>query len=125
MNEHDLVLKEDVFEIVGCAMSVLNGLGCGFAEKVYENAMAFELEERGIAFERQKPFDVMYKGKNVGHYIPDIIVNNQVIVELKTIELIGKNEVVQVLNYLKGTNKRIGIILNFKHTKLEWKRVVF
>lgn len=125
MNEHNLILKDEVFEIVGCAMTVLNELGGGFAEKVYENAMAIELESKGISFKQQSPFDVMYKGKMVGHYVPDLVVRDEIIVELKTVDTIGKDEVVQVLNYLKGTNLKIGIILNFKHSKLEWKRVVF
>lgn len=106
-------------------MTVLNELGGGFAEKVYENAMAIELESKGISFKQQSPFDVMYKGKMVGHYVPDLVVRDEIIVELKTVDTIGKDEVVQVLNYLKGTNLKIGIILNFKHSKLEWKRVVF
>ena len=125
MNEHSLIYKDEVFEIVGCAMAVLNELGCGYAEKIYENAMAVEFGNQQIPFVQQSSFDVIYKGKNVGHYVPDLVVRDEIIVELKTIESIGKNEVAQVLNYLKGTNLKVGIILNFKHSKLEWKRIIF
>ena len=119
-----ILLKDEVYKITGCAMSVLNALGHGFHEKVYENALAVEFEEQGIEFQKQQNFDVVYKGQNIGHYIPDFVVMNKVIVELKTIDKIGANETGQVINYLKATDLNVGVILNFKHAKLDWKRVV-
>lgn len=104
-------------------MSVLNTLGHGFNEKVYENALAVEFEVRNISFKKQPQFDVRYKEQIVGHYIPDFIAKDDVIVEIKTIDRIGSHEIGQVLNYLKATKLKVGIILNFKNAKLEWKRV--
>ncbi len=105
-------------------MNVLNEMGHGFAEKVYENALAYEFELQGLDFQKQSVLEVKYKNKLVGHYIPDFLVDNKIIVELKTVERIGNNEKGQVLNYLKATNLRVGLILNFKNAKLEWQRVV-
>ncbi len=119
-----LLLKDEVFAITGCAMSVLNNLGHGFHEKIYENALAIEFEEQSIAFEKQHNFDVFYKGREIGHYIPDFVVMDKIIVELKTLNKIGSNEIGQVINYLKVTNLNVGVILNFKYAKLDWKRVV-
>ena len=112
------------FAINGCAMDVLNKVGHGFHEKIYENAMAVAFRKRNITFSRQHKFDVHYEGECVGQFIPDFLVNNSVIVELKTIDKITSNEVGQVMNYLKASGLNLGIILNFKYSKLEWKRVV-
>lgn len=122
MNEV-LQIKDELYDVAGCAMTVLNTLGHGFAEKVYENAMAVEFAEKNISFKKQPQLDVAYKGKVVGHYVPDFIVNDEVVLEIKTIDQIGLNEVGQVLNYLKATKLKLGLIINFKHAKLEWKRV--
>ncbi len=104
-------------------MEVLNLLGHGFLEKVYENALCVELSRRGIAFEQQRRFLVRYKETPVGEYIPDLVVS-EVIVETKTVEKLGDPELGQMLNYLKITGCPVGLILNFKHSKLEWKRVI-
>jgi len=119
-----LLLKDEVYEITGCAMSVLNELGHGFAEKVYENALALEFEGKSISYIKQPHKEVFYKGHSVGVYVPDFVVMDKVIVELKTIEKIGNNEKAQVLNYLKATGLNVGVILNFKHSRLDWQRVV-
>lgn len=115
-------IKDEAYEITGAAMDVINILGHGFNEKVYENALAVEFDLRGIIYKKQPQFEVEYKEKQVGHYIPDFIAND-LVVELKTIEKIGNQEIGQVLNYLKVTKLKSGIILNFKNAKLEWKRV--
>jgi GxxExxY protein len=117
-------LKDETYDVTGCAMTVLNALGHSFSEKVYENALLVELKEKQIPFKQQPPFDVIYKNASVGRYIPDLIVNDELIVEIKTIDKIGPNETGQVLNYLKATGLKVGLILNFKHAKLEWKRVI-
>ena len=123
-NEHKLLLKEEVYQVVGCAMEVLNTLGHGLLEKPYENALIVEFGLKGIPFKQQPRFDVIYKGVKVGDYIPDLIAFNKIVVEAKTIKRITDVERGQILNYLKITQLRVGLILNFKHPKLEWERVV-
>ena len=123
-NGHKLWLKEDVFLIVGCAMEVLNTLGHGLLEKPYENALVVEFGLRDIPCKQQPRFEVIYKGFKVGDYIPDLIVFDKVVVDTKTIDRITDTERGQILNYLKITQLKVGVILNFKKPKLEWKRLV-
>ncbi len=123
-NGHELIYKEEVYQIVGCAMEILNALGHGFLEKPYENALVVEFGLRGISCSQQPSFDLMYKGVKVGFYIPDLIVMDKIVVDTKTIERITDHERGQMLNYLKTTGLRVGVILNFKHAKLEWERIV-
>lgn len=119
-----LFLKDEVYQVVGCAMEVLNTLGHGLLEKPYENALVVELGLKGIQFAQQKKFDVNYKGTIVGEYIPDLVVFNQIIVDLKVIKQITDIERAQVINYLKITGMKVGLILNFKNPTLEWERLV-
>lgn len=123
-NEHELLFGEEVYQVVGCAMEVLNTLGHGLLEKPYENALVVEFGLRGISTKQQPHYDVIYKTVKVGDYIPDLIAFNQIIVETKTIERITDVERSQVINYLTITGLRVGVILNFKHAKLEWERIV-
>jgi GxxExxY protein len=123
-NEHKLLFKDEVFQIVGCAMEVLNTLGHGLLEKPYENALVVEFRLRGIPYKQQPRFDVIYKGVKVGDYIPDLIAFGKIVVDAKTIDRITDVERGQILNYLKITGLRVGLILNFKHPKLEWERLV-
>ncbi len=123
-NKHKLLLKEEVFQIVGCAMEVLNTLGHGLLEKPYENALVVEFGLRNIPYKQQPHFDVVYKGVKVGDYIPDLIVFDKVVVDTKTIDRITDVERGQILNYLKITELRVGLILNFKKPRLEWERIV-
>lgn len=120
----NLLLKEEVYRIVGCAMEVLNELGHGLIEKPYENALVVEFGLRRIAFIQQPRYEVRYKGVVVGEYIPDLIVFNSVAVDTKIIECITDHERGQMLNYLKITGLKVGVILNFKRAKLEWERIV-
>ena len=92
--------------------------------KVYENALLVELKRRGIKAESQVPIKVLYKEEVVGEYIADLLVEDKVIVELKTVENIDKVHEAQLLNYLKATGIRVGILVNFKHPKAEIKRMV-
>ena len=115
--------KRETFEIIGCAMEVLNTIGCGFEEKVYENSLTYEFSLKQIPFSQQARFPVLYKGRQVGVFIPDLIVWDKIIVETKTIERIGDSERGQVLNYLKATGMKIALILNFKKKTLEWERI--
>jgi len=123
-NKHELLFKEEVYQVVGCAMEVLNTLGHGLLEKPYENALVVEFQQQGISYAQQPRFPVIYKSVNVGEYIPDLIVFDKIIVDTKTIEKIGNNEKAQIINYLKITGLRLGLLLNFKHAKLEWERLV-
>ena len=120
----DLLLKNEVFQIVGCAMDVLNTLGHGLLEKPYENALVVEMGLRNIHYQQQPVFDVMYKQVKVGKYIPDLIVFDQIVVDTKVIEKITDHETGQILNYLKITGLKVGLVLNFKRSSLEWKRYV-
>ncbi len=123
-NKHELLLKEEVYQVVGCAMEVLNTLGHGLLEKPYENALSVEFQQQRIPYVQQPRFPVIYKSVQVGEYIPDLIAFKKVIVETKTIDRITDVERGQVINYLKITGLRVGVILNFKHAKLEWERIV-
>jgi GxxExxY protein len=105
-------------------MEVLNTLGHGLLEKPYENALVVEFKLRKVAFQQQPRFEVKYKSVSVGEYVPDLIVADRVVVDAKVIETITDNELGQMLNYLKITGLRVGLILNFRRAKLEWKRVV-
>jgi GxxExxY protein len=122
-NNEKLLLKDEVFHIVGCAIEVLNTLGHGLVEKPYENALAIEFSLRKIPFQQQPSFDVLYKGQKVGLFIPDLIVFNAVVVDTKVIEGITDHERGLMLNYLRITSLRVGVVLNFKHSKLEWQRI--
>lgn len=117
-------MKDEVFAIVGSAMDVLNELGHGLIEKPYENALAVEFSLRKIPFEQQKTFDVLYKGKKVSDFRPDLIVFNSVVVDTKVIPTITDLERGKMLNYLKITGLRVGVILNFSKPTLEWERIV-
>ena len=124
MEDTKLILKDEVFQLVGCAMEVLNGIGHGLHEKIYENALVVEFKLRGIAFDQQRRFDVRYKEVQVGEFIPDLITHAAVVVDTKVIDRITDHERGQMLNYLRITNLRVGVILNFKNAKLEWERII-
>lgn len=116
--------KELTEQIIGAAMEVHSQLGSGFLESVYEEAMVVEFGLRGINCERQKTLDVFYKGIKVKQFICDFLVNGQVLVELKAIKNLTDIEMAQVLNYLKSTGLRLGLLFNFGAKSLEWKRII-
>ncbi len=113
------------YQINGAVFEVSRVLGAGFLEKVYENALVIELRERGLKAESQKPITVLYKTEVVGEYFADLVVENQVIIELKAVDHLLKLHEAQILNYLKATGYPVGMIVNFKHPKAEIKRFVF
>ena len=123
-NKHELLSKDEVYQVVGCALEVSNALGHGLLEKPYENALVVEFGLRQIPYQQQTRYPVIYKSVQVGEYIPDLVVFNQIVVDTKAIERIGNNEKAQIINYLKITGLRVGLLLNFKHQKLEWTRMV-
>ena len=124
MDTNKLILKEEVFQIVGAAMEVLNGIGHGLHEKPYENALVVEFKLRAIPMQQQPCFPLNYKGVQVGEFVPDLIAFDAVVVDAKVIDQITDHERGQMLNCLRITAKRVGVILNFKHARLEWERVV-
>ena len=122
-NAEKLLLKDEVFQIVSCAIEVLNTLGHGLVEKPYENALVVEFSLRKIPFRQQPSFDVLYKGHKIGLFVPDLIAFDSVVVDTKIIDQITDHERGLMLNYLRITGLRVGVILNFKHSKLEWQRI--
>jgi GxxExxY protein len=119
-----LILKDEVYAIVGCAIEVLNHIGHGYHEKPYERALVVEFGLRGIPFRQQAAYDISYKGVVVSQFIPDLVAFDAVVVDTKTIAKIGEFERGQMLNYLRVTGLRVGPILNFSKPKLEWERLV-
>ena len=117
-------LNELTYNINGAIFEVNRELGVGFLEKVYENALLVELRKRGLEAESQVPVKVKYKGTEVGEYFADIVVENQVIVELKSVDSLQKIHEAQLLNYLKATGYKVGLLVNFTHPKAEIKRFV-
>ena len=111
--EQKLIYEELTGKIRDCAYHVFRDLGAGFLEKVYENALAVELEEQNIHFEQQKFVTVSYRGKIVGEYIADLVIDNKVIVELKAVRGIEDIHFAQLLNYLKATGYEVGLLVNF------------
>jgi GxxExxY protein len=117
-------INEMTEKIIGCAYTVWNTLGYGFLEKVYENAMRIELTDRGLSVFQQHPAAVFYRGQNVGEYFSDLLVEDKVVVELKSAKALDEAHVTQCLNYLKATGLKICLLLNFGSSKVEIKRIV-
>jgi GxxExxY protein len=117
-------LNELTYAINGAIFEVNKILGPGFLEKVYENALLNELKSRGIKAESQVPIKVTYKDNIVGEYIADLLIEEQVIIEIKTAIKLEKIHEAQLLNYLKATDKRVGLLVNFRKEKAEIKRLV-
>ena len=107
--------------IIGCAFTVANALGSGFLEKVYENALAVELRMAGLAVEQQRGITVTYKGILVGEYFADLLVEDAVLIELKTVRALER---AQCINYLRATGRHLCLLLNFGTPRLEFQRVV-
>jgi len=111
-------------KIIGGAYAVANGLGNGFLEKVYENALTHELGKGGLAVEQQKAVQVIYDGVIVGDYVADLLVNEAVLVELKAVKTLDDVHMAQCLNYLKATGLSVCLLINFGTPRVEVKRIV-
>ena len=122
MTNEDLDIISE--QIIGAAYEVSNSLGVGFLEKVYENALSYELRKDKMKVEQQKSLKVYYDNIVVGDYFADLIVDEVVIVELKTAKHIDNTHLAQTLNYLKATGLKLGLIINFGNPRVEIKRVV-
>jgi GxxExxY protein len=110
-------------QIIGAAMEVHRNLGAGFLESVYEESLAIEFELRKIKYERQKPVNVMYKGRAAKQFVCDFIIEGKVLVELKALKQLTSTEMAQTLNYLKATDLKIGLLINFGQPSLKCKRL--
>ena len=123
-DEHRRKTNDTTHRIIGCAYTVSNTLGCGFLEKVYENALALELRKQGLAVQQQYPIDVTYDGQVVGQYVTDMLVEESVLIELKSMKMIEDIHIAQCLNYLAATKLQVCLLLNFDSPKLEVRRLV-
>ncbi len=123
-NGRELMLKDEVYTIISCALEIINWVGHGLHEKPYENSLAVEFRHRGIDFEQQRSFPVVWREPRVGEFIPDLIAYGKIIIDTKTIERITDIERGQIFNYLRISRLPLGLIINFKKPKLEWERVI-
>lgn len=118
------MLHESLTEdILGCAFEVINELGAGFLESVYENAMLIALRHRGLGAKRQHPTAVRFREEIVGEFYADILVEGSVIVELKAVKALAPEHQAQVINYLRATGVEVGLLINFGNPKLEYRRL--
>jgi len=124
-SEHELLEKELTGKIIGACLEVSNELGAGFLESVYEKSLMIALHDKGLRAQCQVPLKVQFRGQIVGDFFADVLVEERVIVELKTTKALAPEHEAQLLNYLKATGTRVGLLVNFGKPKLEWKRFVF
>jgi len=115
--------KAETHAIIGFAFAVLNELGHGLNEKLYENALTVEFRLNNIAHDQQRNFKVLYKNHEIGKFIPDLIAYDKIIVDAKVIDRITDHERGQMINYLRITKLRVGLLLNFKHARFEYERI--
>lgn len=123
-DEHRLKLDQITEKIIGCAYTVANTLGCGFLEKVYENALAHEIRKAGFEVKQQYGIKVLYDNIIVGEYVSDLLVNDCVMVELKAVTQLDNIHTAQSLNYLKATGLHMCLLINFGKPKIDVKRLV-
>jgi GxxExxY protein len=124
MNTDKLIHPEISEAVIGAAMKVLNTLKPGLDEKAYENALVIELRKRGHKVDQQKRFEVRYEGELVDLLVPDMVVDDLVIVDPKTVEAFSPTHIAQMQGYLTITQLRLAILINFKFVDLRWKRVI-
>jgi GxxExxY protein len=122
----DLIFRDEVYAIVGAAMEVHGELSGGYLEAVYQEAMEMELADRSVPFAAQQPLRITYKGRMLEKfYIADLVCYGAVLIEIKTLDRLSGKEESQILNYLKTTGLRVGLLINFGNSAaLEWKRFV-
>ena len=117
-----MTIDELTHQVIGCAFTVHSQLGPGFLEKVYENALKIELEQAGFAVQQQHPLPVHYRNQIVGDFYADLLVNNQLLIELKSVSRLNKQHEVQLVNYLNASDIENGLLINFGSASLEPKR---
>jgi GxxExxY protein len=111
-------------KVIGAVFEVANTLGAGFLEKVYERALVQELRLREIRVEAQASLEVCYKGESVGSYVADMVVEDELVVELKCVERLAAGHIAQCMNYLKASGKDVCLLVNFQNPRVEWKRIL-
>jgi len=122
----ELLLKDEVYQIIGAAMEVHKILGCGFLEAVYQEALELEFQMEKIPYEREKTVQIEYKGNILKkEYVADFVCFGKVIVELKALSEFCDEHYAQIINYLKATDNEVGVLINFGTISLQYKRVVF
>jgi len=119
-----VALEALVEKVIGAAYEVGNVLGAGFLERIYERALMEELALRGVAVKAQAPFPVAYKGKHIGTYAADLVVADRLLVEVKCVDQFSNEHLAQCINYLKVSGLHLALLINFRHPKVEWRRVV-
>ena len=119
-----LLEEELTYRIRGCIYEVSRHLGAGFLEKVYERALLYELQSHGLHAQAQVPITVRYKGNIIGDYIADIVVEGKILLEVKATKQLHPAHETQLLNYLRATGLRIGLLINFTHPKAVVKRLI-
>ena len=117
-------LEAVVEQVIGAAYEVSNVLGAGFLEKIYERALMEELNVRGVRVKAQAPFPVAYKGKHIGTYSADLLVEDRLLVEVKCVEGFSNEHLAQCINYLKASGLHLALLINFRRSRVEWRRVV-
>ena len=120
-----LIANNTSSRVIECAYRISNTLGSGFLEKVYENAMAVEFRHAGLEYAQQPPFLVRYRQEVVGEYIPDFVVADTLVVEIKALDALSRIHHAQCVNYLRATNLKLALLLNFGRPRLEIKRLVW
>jgi GxxExxY protein len=122
----DLIYKEESYIIIGKCFEVHNNLGPGFLEIVYKDALEYEFRQAGIPYEREKEYEVNYKGKILPHkFYADFVVYDKIILEVKAVSGIADDFVAQAINYLKVSEDKLALIVNFGELKLNYKRIVY
>lgn len=123
--QEDALFGQETYQIIGAAMAVHRALGHGFLEAVYQEALALEFIEKKIPFVKEQALEIQYKGKSLRKkYYADFLCYDQIIIELKAMEGIHNDHLTQVLNYLKATNLKLGLLLNFGTPSLQYKRII-
>ncbi len=120
----NIIYKELSDQIIGCAITVHKIVGSGFLENVYEQSLCVELKLNNISYTRQKVYSIFYKNNPVGVYIADMVVENKVIIELKSVPFINRNMEAQLLNYLRVSKVPVGYVINFRNAVIEFRRFV-
>ncbi|GHV74312.1 hypothetical protein AGMMS49940_16140 [Spirochaetia bacterium] len=122
----ELLYEKETYSIISAAMAVHNELGCGFLEAIYHEALEMEFVSRAIPYRREIQIAVYYKGEKLSkYYIADFVCYEKIVLELKAISKLIAEHQAQTMNYLKATNLRLGLLLNFGNTKLEHKRIIY
>jgi GxxExxY protein len=121
----ELIEKDLTDKIIGACMEVSNELGTGFLESVYEKALVIALTARGLKVQAQAPLEVRFRGHLVGEFYADILVEGRVVVEVKAAKALNAEHEAQLINYLRATGIKVGLLVNFGRPRVEWKRLVW